>query len=253
MSAYNKIDGVMLGRLLDDNNYQAGVYASAYRIYDAANMIGYLFAAILLPMFAAHIHEKNVLEELKNVSLRYVVVSACMIVFSIFCYGNDILVLMYKDFEPSFLLSLKILISGYFMVAVAYIFGTLLVASGKVRNLNILFGAGLVINFLLNAALIPAYMASGAAVATLITQTFVMIGQIFLVKKELDISIRTKEIQLLGSFILASGLVFLVLYYIIPCQWYCKLAISILICLLLCLILKIIDKTEIRNLLMTKK
>ena len=46
MTSYNRLDGVMLGRLIDDNSYQAGVYATAYRFYDAANMIGYLFAAL---------------------------------------------------------------------------------------------------------------------------------------------------------------------------------------------------------------
>ncbi|MDV7402501.1 hypothetical protein RZS08_64360, partial [Arthrospira platensis SPKY1] len=61
MTAYNKIDGVFLGILMDDNGYQAGVYASAYRFYDAANMIGYLFAALLLPMFAAHMFDRGIL------------------------------------------------------------------------------------------------------------------------------------------------------------------------------------------------
>lgn len=57
MTAYNKLDGVMLGWLLDDNKYQAGIYAAAYRFYEAANMSGYLFASLLLPMYASNIDQ----------------------------------------------------------------------------------------------------------------------------------------------------------------------------------------------------
>jgi O-antigen/teichoic acid export membrane protein len=84
MTSYNKLDGVMLGSMLDDNYYQAGVYASAYRFYDAANMVGYLFAALLLPMFAANISEMRVLKDLKNIGVRYTSVSALILVMSIF-------------------------------------------------------------------------------------------------------------------------------------------------------------------------
>ncbi|MBK8624629.1 MAG: oligosaccharide flippase family protein [Saprospiraceae bacterium] len=66
MTTYNRLDGVMLSKMLNDNNYEAGVYASAYRFYDAANMVGYLFAALLLPMFSANLYNKPILEDLKN-------------------------------------------------------------------------------------------------------------------------------------------------------------------------------------------
>lgn len=84
MTSYNKLDGVMLGSMLNDNNYQAGVYASAFRFYEASNMIGYLFAALLLPMFAANISDVKILEELKSIGLRYTAAIAMVLVFIIF-------------------------------------------------------------------------------------------------------------------------------------------------------------------------
>ncbi|MBK8668219.1 MAG: polysaccharide biosynthesis C-terminal domain-containing protein [Saprospiraceae bacterium] len=249
MTTYNKLDGVMLGYMLDDHHHQAGVYASAYRFYEAANMIGYLFAALLLPMFAANVFDKKILEELKTTALRFVLLSSLIIVLIIFFYGEAMLKWLYTNYEPGFLSTLKVLILSYLMVSVAYIFGTMLVAAGKVKNLNFLFGAGLLINIALNLLLIPSYKALGAGVATLITQTFVMIGQIFLVSKELKIYISGDDLIKPLLFAIMSIAIFYFVSQVISGQWVINLTISILICLLLSFILKIIDKKEILNLL----
>ena len=54
MTFYNRIDTVMMERMLPEgeNNIQAGIYAQAYRLLDATNMIAYLFAGLLLPLFS---------------------------------------------------------------------------------------------------------------------------------------------------------------------------------------------------------
>ena len=51
MSAYYRLDGLMIEQLLPDGATEAGLYASAYRLYEAANMVGFLFAGLLLPLF----------------------------------------------------------------------------------------------------------------------------------------------------------------------------------------------------------
>ena len=52
MSLYSRMDGIMLKSLLDDDAVSAGIYAAGFRVYDAMNMVGFLFASLLLPMFA---------------------------------------------------------------------------------------------------------------------------------------------------------------------------------------------------------
>ena len=253
MTSYNRLDGVMLGIMLEDNNYQAGVYATAYRFYDAANMIGYLFAALLLPMFASNMDNYKILKSLKDIGLRFVVLSASLIVLSIIFYGEKMLEILFDNPTSDYLTILRILILSYFMVAVAYIYGTMLVACGKVRYLNYLFGIGLLLNILLNLFLIPNYMSVGAAVATLITQTFVLAGQIFLVKKEIKIGTSINEILKIFAFGAISTVLFYVLNISLALHWTVVLSISILICLLLSFILKIVDKQEIFQLLKREK
>jgi O-antigen/teichoic acid export membrane protein len=54
MGFYNRIDAVMLERLLPENlgKEQAGIYAQAFRLLDAVSMFGVLVAGLLLPIFA---------------------------------------------------------------------------------------------------------------------------------------------------------------------------------------------------------
>jgi O-antigen/teichoic acid export membrane protein len=241
MTAYNKLDGVMLSKMLNDNHFQAGVYASAYRIYDAANMTGYLFAALLLPMYASNVFNKKVLEDLMNIGIKYVSLMSFMIVCIVFYYGEPILQLIYNDYHVDFFTTLKWLILSYMMVAIAYIYGSLLVASGKINRLNVVFGIGLIINIILNLIFIPRYHASGAAFATFITQISVLGGQYYLTKREINIKSDIKIYTQLIQFIFLSNFIFYVVKSVINIDWIFNLALSILICLLLSFILKIVD------------
>lgn len=48
MTIYYRVDGFMIERLLTDGREQAGIYAASFRLLDAGNMLGFLFATLLL-------------------------------------------------------------------------------------------------------------------------------------------------------------------------------------------------------------
>ncbi|HMG67366.1 MAG TPA: hypothetical protein VK588_06755, partial [Chitinophagaceae bacterium] len=52
MSIHIRLDGFLLERLHPDGAHQAGLYAAAYRLLDASNMVGYLIASFFLPFVA---------------------------------------------------------------------------------------------------------------------------------------------------------------------------------------------------------
>lgn len=65
MGVYYRIDGVMIERMLGEKGAtEAGIYAASFRLLDALNMFGYLFATLLLPMFAAMIRKSESVIEL---------------------------------------------------------------------------------------------------------------------------------------------------------------------------------------------
>jgi tripartite ATP-independent transporter DctM subunit len=56
MFAYTRLDAVLLERMAGPAH--ADVYASAFRLLEACNMLGYLFASLLLPMMVAAGHDR---------------------------------------------------------------------------------------------------------------------------------------------------------------------------------------------------
>ena len=49
MSFFNRVDSVMIERLLDGGKEQAGIYAQSFRVLDALSQFAVLFAGLLLP------------------------------------------------------------------------------------------------------------------------------------------------------------------------------------------------------------
>jgi len=81
----------------------------------------------------------------------------------------------------------RYLILSFIPVSLTYIFGTILTANGSLKQLNIMAVSGLILNFVLNYILIAKMGASGAAVATLLTQWITAIIQIVLAMQILKI------------------------------------------------------------------
>ncbi|HKB45351.1 MAG TPA: hypothetical protein VKC90_13210, partial [Chitinophagaceae bacterium] len=62
MSVHYRLDGFLLERIHPNGAYEAGVYAAAYRLLDAANMMGYLFVSFLLPYITKQWSEQKDIE-----------------------------------------------------------------------------------------------------------------------------------------------------------------------------------------------
>ena len=207
MSIYNKMDGIMLERMLDDEGLQAGIYAAGYRFVDAFNMLGYLIAALLLPMYSSNLKNSTVITDLLHTGLKLMVVGAAVAALSLTFYGSEILPYIYTAADGYYAEVLSVLMVSFIGVTIAYLYGTLLVANDNLKSFNILLLTGVVLNLALNLYLIPSMKAHGAAVATAITQLVVMVGQILLVYKHtkviFDIKIYRIALSIFISLILA--------------------------------------------------
>ena len=183
MTFYNRIDTVMLERMLPDGAIQSGIYAQAYRLLDSANMIAYLFAGLLLPIFARMIKLKQRVEDMVKLSASLLLAPALIVAIGSYFYSGDLMNLMYvKNIENSAVV-FGILMSCFVAVSTTYIFGTLLTANGNLKYLNFMALIGMVINLTLNIILIPKYQATGAAISSLITQVLTALFQVFIAVK----------------------------------------------------------------------
>jgi O-antigen/teichoic acid export membrane protein len=198
MALYNRIDSVMLERLLPGKtgHEQAGIYAQAFRLLDAVSMFGVLVAGLLLPIFSKMIKQREPVGEMVKLSFTLLFVPAIIIAVSSVYYDGEIMSLLYKSNTAYSSDILGILMIGFTGIASTYIFGTLLTANGSLKQLNIMAFLGMALNVILNLILIPRLQAYGSAYASLSTQLFTGLTQlvlalyIFKLKPELAFIIR---------------------------------------------------------------
>lgn len=211
MTLYNRLDPVMLGKLLPDKvigtnkintaSFQVGIYAKGFRLLDAANMIAYLFSVLLIPVFSRMIKRKESVEKMVKLSFTLLITIAVIVAFGCIFYSNELMKLLYwEDFEQSAEV-FKLLMGGFAAVSTTYIFGTLLTANGNLKQLNIISFIGLLINFSMNMILIPRLLAVGSAYASLVTQFFIAIMQVIIVQKIFKFKINYRYLLTLVFFV----------------------------------------------------
>lgn len=189
MMIYSRIDAVMLEQLLPDGKKEVGIYAAAYRLLDAAIMFSYLFANLLLPMFAKLIKQKQSITILLHVSSQLLLAASITTATSVYFFRVPIMELLYVESTPYWGNILGILIWSFIAVSATHIFGTALLAKGNLKVLNWLFVGGILLNICLNAYFIPTHKAYAAAATTLATQSFIIIGEVVLTIRAFQLSL----------------------------------------------------------------
>ena len=202
MTIYNRIDSIMLEKLLSDGLNQAGIYAAAYRLLDAVNIFGLLFGSLLLPIFARMLKEKTEIESLTFTAFKLILAFSVSVAICSAAFSSDIMPLLYQDNVTEVWIDVfKLLIFSFIPVASVYIFGTLMTANANLRQLNIIAISGVILNVILNLFLIPKYEVYGATLATLITQSLVAIAHIIWSKYIFKLHFSTTFLLQISSFI----------------------------------------------------
>lgn len=169
MGLYNYMDSVMLKLIIGDE--EAGVYALGYRLFYALLMFAQIFSGVLLPFFSKNINDVNVVRQVSNYTSKLLFLIGFSVIFYSYSYGMDIMQLLYPDKATAASSNaFVILMFGFIGSVLVLVYGTLLTAALELKYLNMAAFATLVINLVLNVKLIPQYGASGAAIATLVSQ-----------------------------------------------------------------------------------
>jgi O-antigen/teichoic acid export membrane protein len=182
---HNRIDTVFLERLLPEGTgaEQAGIYASAFRLLDAAMMVAYLFSVLLLPMFARMTAEKTSIKALVKTSFTLIFIYGVMVAVCCYYYSYYIMEVLYRGHVLESADVFRILMLSIAPLSATYIFGSLLTANGNLKQLNIIAGIAMLLNTGLNIILIPHYRAMGAAIASICTQLFIITAEIMITMK----------------------------------------------------------------------
>lgn len=183
MTFYYRTDSVMLDRMLPDGALQAGIYAQGFRFFEAFNMLGFLFAGLLLPMYSRMLRKGEDVAPLTGLALRLVLVGSLAVSVVGSAFARPIMDLRYHEHTDQSAPAFAVLIWCFTGVCISYIFGTLLTASGDLKTLNRLALGGMVLNIALNLWLIPRHQVLGAAWASLATQGLMAAAQMAVAAK----------------------------------------------------------------------
>lgn len=227
MTAYTRLDAVLLERLLPDGKLHADVYAGAYRLLDAANNLGYLFATLLLPMFARLLSDREKLRELVSLSFKLIWSAAVSCAFLVCFWRRELLELMMPERASQYRWdTLGLLIWTFVPVATTYIFSTLLTANENLRQMNRFFVGGLLLDVVLNLLLIPRWQAIGSAWATVGTQAFIAGGMVWLCVREFGFRASGRGVfQVFGFAVFVCCVCFLIQNFV-PIEWFWQVALA---------------------------
>ncbi len=244
----NQFNGFILERILPFRTgaYQSGIYASAYRLLDAANMIAVLFSGLLLPIFARMIKLKHNVEEMVKLSFSLLVIPAMIVAICCFFFNHELMNLLYKgDNVDESAAVFRILMLCFIPISSSYIFGTLLTANGNLKLLNITACTGMAINIIMNIFLIPRLQAKGAAITSITTQLLMSLAQVFMVQYIFRFS---KNYKLIFSVIAFLIMTISINSFVssLNMYWVSRFAISAAACIALAFALRLIS---IKNLL----
>jgi O-antigen/teichoic acid export membrane protein len=180
MALFNRVDSVMLERMLENGREEAGIYAQSFRIFDAATQFSFLFAMLLLPMFSRMIKQKENVNELIRTALPPLMVTGLSVAIIAFYFNFEIIDMLYKVYTPYSSSIFTLLMISFVFVSISHLYGTLLTANHNLRHLNLLASLTVIINIGLNLILIPQHHALGAAIASVVSQGFYALAQMLI-------------------------------------------------------------------------
>ncbi|MEJ6775994.1 MAG: oligosaccharide flippase family protein [Crocinitomicaceae bacterium] len=203
MTIYYRSDSVMLERMLPNGAEEAAIYARGYRFFEALNMVGYLFAGLLLPIFSKLLKQKESVHDMLYFSFKLILSYSIILGLGAFFYREEIMIWRFEmtnlELDKA-TQTFGLLMLCFISFTSTYIFGTLLTANGNLKSLNIMAACGVILNLVLNYILIPTQGAVGAATASLITQVLTLLVQFIITFVIIDVKINYREFLRIGIF-----------------------------------------------------
>ncbi|MBR4513150.1 MAG: oligosaccharide flippase family protein [Bacteroidales bacterium] len=243
---HNRTDAVLLKWMLPDGVgvVQAGIYASAYRLLDAAVIIAYLLSVILLPLFSHLIgHRENFRPILKTSFVLMYVYGLLLALFSCL-YKSEVMGLLYDHNVDASTTVFGLLILSIFPIGLTYVFGSLLTANGSLRALNRIALSAVCVNLVANLLLIPRWQAMGSAVASLLTQGFIIISEMVVARRTFRLNVPWRFMAGVAGYTAAALLCALGCRHL-PLHWGGQLSVAVAACIGMLFLFRLVRKEEV--------
>lgn len=184
---YYRVDAVMLSYLTTET--VTGWYGGAYRFFDMVMMLPMIYKSVVFPVFSKlWDDEEGVLQKTISKSLKLIIIFGVPVSFMIFLFAEDLIhfFMGVEEYGPS------VIVLQIFSISIPFIFvdiilgSAILGAANRQRGWAIVGFLAIFLNVGVNYLLIP-YTQSlyanggiGAAIATFITELFMLCSALYL-------------------------------------------------------------------------
>ena len=132
MSIHIRLDGFLLERLHHDGAHEAGIYAAAYRLLDASNMVGYLIASFFMPFIARLWSEGKPLQDLILQTRHLQLMFAITIVVSRIMLAPSLQQILYHRNDAYGIQVFQWCLPALIGYGLTQVYGTVMTATGSI-------------------------------------------------------------------------------------------------------------------------
>lgn len=209
MSVHYRLDGFLLERIHSNGAYEAGIYAAAYRLLDASNMVGFLFASFLLPYIARKWSEKQDIGAVVLGSRHLLLMFSVTIASIVFFLAPWLQQVLYHHTDSYAITVLKWCLPALVGYSLVQIYGTVMTATGLIIPFCYITLISVIINIVLNLLLIPSFGAKGCCIAALASQWLCGITSMIYVKQKTGIRFHPSSLLVyIFTGIIVSGFLY---------------------------------------------
>ena len=179
---YYRLDGIMLSVMKTPAD--VGLYGIAYKVLEIIITFPGMFIGLLLPIFAKYyFQDKKRFDDVFQKSFNLMLSIAIPVTIAGVLLSDKIILLMSDESYLEASNALKYLFIAIGCIFIGNLMGNVLIVSKHQRISMYISIFGAFLNIGLNLYLIPEYSFVGAAVATAITEFFVLIAYLFIAYK----------------------------------------------------------------------
>jgi O-antigen/teichoic acid export membrane protein len=188
---YVRIDTVMLEFM--KGSAVVGWYNAAYNLILGFNPIPVLFMSALLPLMSYTYIKSNVsLIYIYEKSFKFLLIFALPLTFGIFLLSDKFILLIYGNSYVNSIGALQILSFDILLKFLYLCLWFVLISADQQYKLAFCAAGGALLNISLNLFLIPQYSLIGASIATIITETYILLIYLYLAhRSNLKIPLKT--------------------------------------------------------------
>jgi O-antigen/teichoic acid export membrane protein len=247
VTSYVKLDQILV--LEFAGSRQAGLYGAAYRLLDSVQFIPASVMTTLFPLIAAaYVSRREYAKNLLQTAAEYLTMASLPILAFTVVAARPIMLLLFGAQFAAAAPALPILAGAFVSISFGYLVGNMVVVLELQRRFAFYAGIGLLLNAVLNVALIPRYGFVAAAWVTLLTEVTVMSLSMRSVLKSLRMRPRLgRLLRTLAAAVLMGAVTWLARLAGVPLAGLAALAaLSYFPCLL---VLRVLTVGEVRSVL----